>query len=103
MLTSLNVLHEWQLQNPVKKDSKREPSSSKATTKRKTKDGDESQKKRKQKKKKDPNAPKRAKSAYMFFSEMEREVGHCFRNVTSIYDFVMLVLDRLLISFMLID
>ncbi|KAG5226883.1 FACT complex [Salix suchowensis] len=34
---------------------------------------EESQKKRKPKKKKDPNAPKRSKSAYMFFSQMERE------------------------------
>ncbi|KAH8483736.1 hypothetical protein H0E87_028233 [Populus deltoides] len=59
--------------NPTKKDFKREASSSKATTKRKSRDGEESQKKRKPKKKKDPNAPKRSKSAYMFFSQMERE------------------------------
>ena len=64
-----------QLQNSIKKDFKREASSSKAVTKRKSKDGEESQKKRKPKKKKDPNAPKRSKSAYMFFSQMEREVG----------------------------
>ncbi|KAB5516341.1 hypothetical protein DKX38_026989 [Salix brachista] len=59
--------------NSIKKDFKREASSSKAVTKRKSKDGEESQKKRKPKKKKDPNAPKRSKSAYMFFSQMERE------------------------------
>jgi structure-specific recognition protein 1 len=64
-----------QLQNPGKKDFKREVSSSKAVTKRKSRDGEESQKKRKPKKKKDPNAPKRSKSAYVFFSQMEREVG----------------------------
>ncbi|KAH8511037.1 hypothetical protein H0E87_008542 [Populus deltoides] len=62
-----------QLQNPGKKDFKREVSSSKAVTKRKSRDGEESQKKRKPKKKKDPNAPKRSKSAYVFFSQMERE------------------------------
>ncbi|KAG5226882.1 FACT complex [Salix suchowensis] len=60
-------------ENSIKKDFKREASSSKAVTKRKSKDGEESQKKRKPKKKKDPNAPKRSKSAYMFFSQMERE------------------------------
>jgi structure-specific recognition protein 1 len=64
-----------QLQNPGKKDFKREVSSSKAVAKRKSRDGEESQKKRKPKKKKDPNAPKRSKSAYVFFSQMEREVG----------------------------
>lgn len=49
----------------------------KVPTKRKVKDGDdESSKKRKQKKKKDPNAPKRAMSGFMFFSNSEREVRH---------------------------
>ncbi|XP_011009449.1 PREDICTED: FACT complex subunit SSRP1-like [Populus euphratica] len=60
-------------ENSGKKDFKREVSSSKAVTKRKSRDGEESQKKRKPKKKKDPNAPKRSKSAYMFFSQMEWE------------------------------
>lgn len=47
----------------------------KVPVKRKVKDGDnESSKKRKQKKKKDPNAPKRAMSGFMFFSNSEREV-----------------------------
>ncbi|KAJ7000859.1 FACT complex subunit SSRP1 [Populus alba x Populus x berolinensis] len=61
------------VKNPGKKDFKREVSSSKAVTKRKSRDGEESQKKRKPKKKKDPNAPKRSKSAYVIFSQMERE------------------------------
>lgn len=65
-------------QKPVKKDSRKEPSSSKASSsKKKSKDGDEdASKKKKQKKKKDPNAPKRAMSGFMFFSQMEREVGY---------------------------
>uniref|UniRef100_A0A6N2LIA2 FACT complex subunit SSRP1 n=1 Tax=Salix viminalis TaxID=40686 RepID=A0A6N2LIA2_SALVM len=54
-------------------DSGDESNASDSVTKRKSKDGEESQKKRKPKKKKDPNAPKRSKSAYMFFSQMERE------------------------------
>ncbi|KAF4350909.1 hypothetical protein CsatB_021651 [Cannabis sativa] len=62
-------------EKPVKKDTKKEPSSSKASSsKKKSKDGDEDgPKKKKQKKKKDPNAPKRALSGFMFFSQMERE------------------------------
>lgn len=65
-------------QMPSKKESKKEPSASKASSsKKKPKDGDEDgSKKRKQKKKKDPNAPKRAMSGFMFFSQTEREV--CF-------------------------
>ncbi|KAI4347620.1 hypothetical protein L6164_008418 [Bauhinia variegata] len=50
-------------QKPSKRESKKDPSS-----KRKSKDGDEDGKK-----KKDPNAPKRAMSGFMFFSQMERE------------------------------
>lgn len=38
---------------------------------------DDNMKKKKQKKKKDPNAPKRAISAFMFFSQTEREVSLC--------------------------
>jgi len=46
-----------------------------APSKKKSKDGEEDgSKKRKQKKKKDPNAPKRAMSGFMFFSQAEREV-----------------------------
>ncbi|KAF3444756.1 hypothetical protein FNV43_RR14449 [Rhamnella rubrinervis] len=62
-------------EKPVKKDTRKEPSSSKASSsKKKSKDGDEdASKKKKQKKKKDPNAPKRAMSGFMFFSQMERE------------------------------
>ncbi|PON95894.1 Structure-specific recognition protein [Trema orientale] len=60
---------------PAKKDTKKEPSASKASSsKKKSKDGDEDgSKKKKQKKKKDPNAPKRAMSGFMFFSQIERE------------------------------
>ncbi|XP_072977188.1 FACT complex subunit SSRP1-like [Typha angustifolia] len=60
---------------PVKKDSKKEPAAAKSSSsKKKSKDGDEEgSKKRKQKKKKDPNAPKRAMSGFMFFSNTERE------------------------------
>ncbi|KAJ7974447.1 FACT complex subunit SSRP1 [Quillaja saponaria] len=60
-------------EKPPKKESKKEPSSKASTSKRKPKDGDEDGKKKKQKKKKDPNAPKRALSGFMFFSQMERE------------------------------
>ncbi|KAI4351361.1 hypothetical protein L6164_005734 [Bauhinia variegata] len=60
-------------EKPSKKESKKDPSSKPSTSKRKSKDGDEDGKKKKQKKKKDPNAPKRALSGFMFFSQMERE------------------------------
>ncbi|KAJ7970953.1 FACT complex subunit SSRP1 [Quillaja saponaria] len=61
-------------EKPAKKESKKETSSSKvSTSKKKHKDGDDDGKKKKQKKKKDPNAPKRALSGFMFFSQMERE------------------------------
>lgn len=61
----------------MKKDSKKEPSTSKASSSRvKSKDGGEDgPKKKKQKKKKDPNAPKKAMSGFMFFSQSEREVS----------------------------
>ncbi|KAL5576997.1 hypothetical protein UlMin_018696 [Ulmus minor] len=50
-------------------DEEREPSTSKASSsKKKSKDGDEDG----SKKKKDPDAPKRAMSSFMFFSQMER-------------------------------
>lgn len=63
-------------QKPAKKESKKESSSVKASTsKKKSRDGDEDGKKKKQKKKKDPNAPKRAMSGFIFFSQMERDVG----------------------------
>ena len=60
------------------KPPKKEASASKASSsKKKSRDADEdgSSKKKKQKKKKDPNAPKRGMSSFMFFSNMEREVG----------------------------
>ncbi|XP_028780543.1 FACT complex subunit SSRP1 [Neltuma alba] len=60
-------------EKPAKKESKKELSSKASTSKKKSKDGDEDGKKKKQKKKKDPNAPKRALSGFMFFSQMERE------------------------------
>ncbi|KAG9449128.1 hypothetical protein H6P81_009093 [Aristolochia fimbriata] len=59
---------------PTKKESKKEGAASKPATKKKSKDEDEEgSKKRKQKKKKDPNAPKRAMSGFMFFSQTERD------------------------------
>ncbi|XP_058744875.1 FACT complex subunit SSRP1-like [Vicia villosa] len=64
-----------EIEKPPKKEPKKDlPSSSKASTsKRKSKDANEDVKKKKPKKKKDPNAPKRALSGFMFFSQMERE------------------------------
>ncbi|KAL8528300.1 hypothetical protein ACS0TY_005925 [Phlomoides rotata] len=59
---------------PVNKKSKKEPSAPRASSKKKVKDGeDDGSRKKKQKKKKDPNAPKRAISAFMFFCQTERE------------------------------
>ncbi|XP_024182651.1 FACT complex subunit SSRP1 isoform X2 [Rosa chinensis] len=60
---------------PAKKEPRKEPSTSKVpSSKKKSKEVDEDgPKKKKQKKKKDPNAPKRAMSGFMFFSQMERE------------------------------
>lgn len=64
------------LQKPAKKEVKKD-TIPKTSAKRKSKDGDEDgSKKRKQKKKKDPNAPKRAMSGFMFFSQNEREVSY---------------------------
>ncbi|KAM1009591.1 hypothetical protein FF1_045006 [Malus domestica] len=63
-------------EKPAKKESRKEPSTSKVSSskKQKTKDaGEDGSKKKKQKKKKDPNAPKRAMSGFMFFSNMERD------------------------------
>ncbi|GAU43803.1 hypothetical protein TSUD_247920 [Trifolium subterraneum] len=62
-------------EKPAKKEPKKDlPSNSKpSSSKKKSKDADEDGKKRKPKKKKDPNAPKRALSGFMFFSQMERE------------------------------
>ncbi|ONI19315.1 hypothetical protein PRUPE_3G271500 [Prunus persica] len=63
-------------EKPAKKEPRKEPSTSKVSSskKQKSKDGGEDgAKKKKQKKKKDPNAPKRAMSGFMFFSQMERE------------------------------
>ncbi|XP_042755251.1 FACT complex subunit SSRP1 isoform X3 [Lactuca sativa] len=63
-----------------KKESKKEASGSKtaaaSSSKKKSKGGagdEDGAKKKKQKKKKDPNAPKRAMSGFMFFSQLERE------------------------------
>ncbi|KAL4585780.1 hypothetical protein LXL04_010406 [Taraxacum kok-saghyz] len=68
-------------EKPVKKEMKKEattsssskPSSSSSSKKRPKSNEDDGSKKRKPKKKKDPNAPKRAISGFMFFSQMERE------------------------------
>ncbi|KAL3374573.1 hypothetical protein AABB24_006183 [Solanum stoloniferum] len=60
-------------EKPAKKKPKKEGTVSKPSTSRKKADDDGS-KKKKQKKKKDPNAPKRAISAFMYFSQSEREI-----------------------------
>lgn len=60
-------------EKPAKKKPKKEASSSKAPVNRKKAGDEDHTKKKKQKKKKDPNAPKRAISAFMFFSQTERE------------------------------
>ncbi|XWS40845.1 hypothetical protein CRYUN_Cryun17cG0031000 [Craigia yunnanensis] len=57
-------------EKPAKKDPRKEASST--ATKKKARDGQDDGKKKK-KKKKDPNAPKRAMSGFMFFSQVERE------------------------------
>ncbi|CAN8266030.1 unnamed protein product [Cochlearia groenlandica] len=67
---------EGEKEKPVKKEPKREASSSKGLPpKKKALVAEEggSSKKKKQKRKKDPNAPKRAMSGFMFFSQMERD------------------------------
>ncbi|XP_071706635.1 FACT complex subunit SSRP1-like [Rutidosis leptorrhynchoides] len=57
-----------------KKESKKEPVASKTSSSSKKRSNDDgTSKKRKQKKIKDPNAPKRALSGFMFFSQLERE------------------------------
>lgn len=63
-------------QKPAKKEPKKDLSSKASSSKKRSKDADVDGVKKKQKKKKDPNAPKRALSGFMFFSQMEREV--CF-------------------------
>ncbi|KAI3799156.1 hypothetical protein L1987_34446 [Smallanthus sonchifolius] len=57
----------------TKKESKKEAAASKTSSSKKKNNNDDGSKKRKQKKKKDPNAPKRAMSGFMFFSQLERE------------------------------
>ncbi|PHT57082.1 FACT complex subunit SSRP1 [Capsicum baccatum] len=59
-------------EKPAKKKPKKDATVSKPSSSRKKADDDGS-KKKKPKKKKDPNAPKRAISAFMFFSQNERE------------------------------
>ncbi|CAL5205895.1 unnamed protein product [Lathyrus oleraceus] len=58
---------------PAKKEPKKDLSSKASSSKKRSKDADVDGVKKKQKKKKDPNAPKRALSGFMFFSQMERE------------------------------
>lgn len=58
----------------MKKKPKKEPSAVKPSSSSRKKTEDDDGKKKKQKKKKDPNAPKRAITAFMFFSSTEREV-----------------------------
>lgn len=61
-------------EKPAKKEKKDLTSLKASSSKKKSKDGDEDgAKKKKQKRKKDPNAPKRAMSGFMFFSQAERE------------------------------
>lgn len=77
ILQSILTYMNCQFQKPAKKELKKEPSTSKVpASKKKSKEVDEDgPKKKKPKKKKDPNAPKRAMPGFMFFSQMEREVG----------------------------
>ena len=66
----------------------KDSSSSKVAPKKRSKDGNDDPKKKKQKRKKDPNAPKKAMSGFMFFSQMEREVGLiwcCFFETKLVY------------------
>lgn len=58
---------------PVKKKPKKEPSAAKPSSNRKKQGDEDNTSKSKKHKKKDPNAPKRAMSAFMFFSQAERE------------------------------
>ncbi|KAF5799756.1 putative chromatin remodeling & transcriptional activation HMG family [Helianthus annuus] len=60
----------------TKKEPKREAAGGSKTSsskKRSSNSNDDGSKKKKPKKKKDPNAPKRAMSGFMFFSQLERE------------------------------
>ena len=63
------------------KEKKKEPSAPKAAKKKKKDDDDEDGKKKKRRKK-DPNAPKRAMSSFMYFSQSEREVSQSGRALT---------------------
>ncbi|MCO5551234.1 hypothetical protein L7F22_004733 [Adiantum nelumboides] len=58
---------------PAKEPKKREPAASKPAAKKKKREEGEDDGKKKKRKKKDPNAPKRAMSSFMFFSQVERE------------------------------
>ncbi|PPD73410.1 hypothetical protein GOBAR_DD29669 [Gossypium barbadense] len=71
MIRMLVTVEMRKRQKPAKRDPRKEASSSKAT-KKKSKDGQDDGKKKKRRKK-DPNAPKRAMSGFMFFSQVERE------------------------------
>ncbi|XP_010528322.1 PREDICTED: FACT complex subunit SSRP1 [Tarenaya hassleriana] len=67
---------EGEKEKSSKKETKKEAASSSKglpPKKKPREGGEDSGKKKKQKKKKDPNAPKRAMSGFMFFSQMERE------------------------------
>lgn len=71
-------------QKPVKKIEA--PTTSKSNKRLKSGENDGSQKRKQTKIKKDPNAPKRAMSAFMFFSKMEREVSkHSYIYFVSFY------------------
>lgn len=74
----LTLLPNLWYQRISKKESKKEPTATRTSSSKKRSNDDGSSKKRKQKKKKDPNAPKRAMSGFMFFSQLEREVGYSF-------------------------
>ncbi|KNA03262.1 hypothetical protein SOVF_210890 [Spinacia oleracea] len=61
-------------EKPAKKEKKDSASLKPSSSKKKSRDGDEDgSKKRKTKRKKDPNAPKKAKTGFIFFSQAERE------------------------------
>nr|XP_043632672.1 FACT complex subunit SSRP1-like isoform X2 [Erigeron canadensis] len=56
-----------------KKESKKKPTVSKVSSSKKRNNDEGPSQSKKQKKKKDPNAPKKALSGFMFFSQLERE------------------------------
>ncbi|XP_021770315.1 FACT complex subunit SSRP1-like [Chenopodium quinoa] len=61
-------------EKPAKKEKKDLASVKASLSKKKSRDGDEDgSKKKKTKRKKDPNAPKKAKTGFIFFSQAERE------------------------------